>query len=226
MDQRQSASMLRNTVVSKWRMKQKKGRSFGHLILKLTMLLMASHIGVSGQNDATVRNGSVLCYRVAKNHDFLFITHESEPRKIKARRNTILLRLHNNSTCTVVITSASGDKFRKPLPDNPTLEQILNREIEYELPDDVLVPDLQYKYNAAGKERNGIAGDSFFGFYLLPKRSILFEVSKQHLGGRGVGNSIAVPFQYDWEVKDQTGNIYPSVENRVLFWTDSLPSKQ
>lgn len=60
--------------------------------------------------------------------------------------------------------------------------QRLKREIDYVLPDDAFVPELQYQYNAKGKDLFAIGGDSFFGFQLPSARSILFEVAVDHLG--------------------------------------------
>lgn len=194
-------------------------------ILMAAIPILSSYIGVAGQDDIKTRSGPIPCSRLEKSHDFLFITYERRLRHADSGQNTVLLRLHNNSSCSVMITAGSAEKFRKPLPKNPTMIQRIQREINYDLPNDVLVPELQYKYNAEGRERNGIGGDTFFGFYLLPKHSILFEVAMKHLGELGVGNMIAVPFQYQWEAEDQSGNIYPSVESRVLFWSDSLPSE-
>jgi hypothetical protein len=195
-------------------------RRIGNFLVGVTPVLVLTFC-VTGQEEVRTRNVPI-CSRVTKSHDFLFITYDRHLQQPNKGKDHVLLRLHNNSTCSVIITSGSAENFQKPLPENPTVLQRLKREIEYELPNDVLVPELQYKYNAEGKERNGIGGDSFFGFYLLPNRSISFEVPKRHFGKFGVGNWIAVPFQYAWEASDQIGNIYPSVETRVLFWTDSL----
>lgn len=166
------------------------------------------------------------CSRIWKDKDLLFITVERNEQPSKGKQNVVVLRLHNNSTCAVIVTSGSAEKFLKPLPGNPTAMQRLKPEIDYVLPDDAFVPELQYQYNAKGKDLFAIGGDSFFGFQLPSARSILFEVAEDHLGRAGVGNMIAVPFQYVWQAQDQSGNIYPSVESRVVFWTDSLDRKR
>lgn len=194
-------------------------------ILGLAVLLALLHVGVSCQDGVKVRSGSAPCSRIGKSNDFLFITYERQSTRDNTNPKVVLLRLHNNSTCSVMITSGSAKNFEKRLPANPTVTQVVKPEIEYVLPDSVFVSELQYKYNAKGREREAIGGDMFFGFYLLPKRSVLFGVAVEHIGRFYVGNTIAVPFRYAWEAHDQSGNIYPSVENRVLFWTDSLPAE-
>lgn len=182
-------------------------------------------ICASGQDQVKVLNGSALpCSRVGKSNDFLFITYEQRSAQRKDG-DKITLRLHNNSTCSVIITSGSAENFLKPLPPSPSLMDVVNRDVEYKLPDNVYVPELQYRYNASGKEREAVDSGMFFGFQLLPKHSILFDVAIRHFGRVGMGNSIAVEFQYHWEILDQTGNIYPSVEHRIIFWTDSLPDE-
>lgn len=168
----------------------------------------------------------VQCSLVDNSHDALFITYQRTT-KVKADdgqlNDGVVLRLHNNSTCTFIITTGSAEKFLKPLPDNPSVSQRIRREIEYDLPDGQLVPDVQYRHITSHGSGFNINGDVFYGFRLVAKRSILFEVPLKHFDSKLDGR-IELIFQYAWERQNRAINNYPSVENIVRFSPNELPS--
>jgi len=190
---------------------------FGLLFATILSLMVAFH--------GETRRAMAQCSLIDTGRDALFITYERpmlmETDNGKAK-DGVLLRLHNNSTCAVIITTASAEKFFKPLPENATAAQRIKRDIEYNLPDNVLVPDIQYLYLTSCGAKNSVGGDMFFGFKLLAKRSILFEVALRHFD-RSPGNKIALPFRYVWEQQNRARDSYPGVENTVQFWSSELP---
>lgn len=167
------------------------------------------------------------CSLFDNSRDALFITYEktaqvtTDDGKI---HKGVVLRLHNNSTCSVLITTGSAEKFIKPLPDNPTIMQRLKTEIEYELPDGVLVPEVQYRYRTSCGFEPSLGGDSFFRFGLRGGRTILFEVPLVHFGSKMRGG-IEVVFEYEWERQNRAKFNFSSVEYTVYFGGGNLPSE-
>lgn len=163
---------------------------------------------------------------IDKSRDSLFITFERTALvKIDAEdkiQNGIVLRLHNNSSCSVVITSGSAEKFLKPLPPNPTPLQRLRREIEYTLPNGVLVPEVQYKYSSKRGMIKGVGGDNFFGFLLSGSNNLMFEVPARNLDF-SFGGKIEISFRYVWE--NESRAIYRPVEHLVTFYVGDLSSE-
>jgi len=198
-------------------MNLEKGRSIRNLLVCVILLLALFQIlGIKG---------TAQCSLIDKSRSAAFISFEKVSKVRMEDGKTydgVLLKLHNNSTCAIVITSGSAEKFVKPLPPNPTPSQLIKREVEYELPDGVLVPQVQYRYTTSHGIINSVRGDSFFGFKVLGKNSILFEVPFNHLG-LSAGSKITLTFQYAWEQENLAMNSYPSVENTIMFWTQELP---
>ncbi len=159
-----------------------------------------------------VQNSFAQCSLTDNSQGALFITYERTAQvKIDGEdklQDGVILRLHNNSTCGVIVTTGSADKFYKPLSANPTVLQRVQREIEWDLPDEALVPDVQYHYQTPNESGMSVGGDMFFGFKLLGNRSILFEVPIKHLGDPRFGNKIVLPFQYAWEQENRAKVIY------------------
>jgi len=166
------------------------------------------------------------CSLFDTSRDALFITYEgtarvkTDDRKV---RDGVLLRLHNNSSCPVIISSGSAKNFVKPRPANATVLQRINPEIEYVLPDNALVPEVQYEYESSRGPRLSVGGDMFFGFQLLGKRSILFEVPMNHF--RWPLALIEIPFDYSWENENRAQERYKSVKHKVYFSASNLPEE-
>lgn len=165
------------------------------------------------------------CSLINNSRDALFITYErSALVRVKGEnkpQDGVILRLRNNSTCAVIITTASADKFYKPLPANPTALQRVEREID-DLPDGALVPDVQYRYQTSRETGMTFGGDSFFGLKLLGSRSILFEVPLKHFDITFAGK-IVLEFDYAREQENRAKVNYPNVETFVNYWAGELP---
>lgn len=176
-----------------------------------------------------VQNSFAQCSLIDNSQGALFITYERTAQiKIDGDdklQEGVILRLHNNSTCTVIVTTGSANKFYKPLPANPTVLQRVKREIDYDLPDEALVPDVQYRYQTEKESGMSVGGDMFFGFKLLGNHSILFEVPFKYLGDPRFGSKILLPFQYAWEKENQAKDIYSVTENFVIYWSGALPEE-
>lgn len=170
-------------------------------------------------------NGAAQCRLIDNSRDAVFVTFEKTTKIKSDARNIddgVVLRLHNNSTCSIIITAGSAEQFLKPLPENPTAAQLINREVEYQLSDGAFVPEVRYSYDGVRGTMTSVGGDSFFGFELLGARSILFKVPLNHFN-RSPGSKIILIFQYAWEQKSRAMHNYPSVENTVTFRSGELP---
>ncbi|MBS1794592.1 MAG: hypothetical protein JSS81_12095 [Acidobacteria bacterium] len=129
------------------------------------------------------QNVTAQCSPQETDQSRLFITYEKTAR-VKtdggAIRDGVILRLHNNSACDVAITTGSEDKFYKPLPANPTVMQRLKREVEYNLPEGELVPELRYRYLLTGEPVSNLGGDNFYELILQSGKTIRFEALLEH----------------------------------------------
>lgn len=182
-------------------------------------------ISLTAMCQVTSQQAIAQCSLIDKSRDALFITYEQMTKlKIDDRKiqEGVLLRLYNNSTCSVLITTGSAEKFLRPLPENPTVIQRIKREVDYDLPDDVLVPDIQYRYVTSRENGTSVGGDNFYGFRLLGKHSLLFEVPLKHFD-LSLASKIILTFHYAWEKENRAMNNYQSVENTVQFWAGELP---
>lgn len=175
-----------------------------------------------------VQSDFAQCSLIDNSQGALFITYErTAPVKTDGEdklKEGVIFRLRNNSTCAVIITTGSADKFYKPLPANPTVLQRIKREIDYDLPEEALVPDIQYRFQTLKESGMSVGGDMFFGFRLLGKRSMLFEVPFKHLDLR-FASKIVLPFQYAWEQENRAKVIYSGTENFVTYWSATLPDE-
>jgi hypothetical protein len=139
-------------------------------------------------------------------------------------KDGIILRLHNNTSCAIVITTGTADKFYKPLPPKPTVKQIISRELDPDLPDGALVPQVQYSYTTRKVYSYNVPGDMFWGLRLLDGRSILFEVPFEPIELSFI-TELRLPYTYDWE---QTGAAIvqgSGMESYVKFYNLSLPKE-
>ena len=160
------------------------------------------------------------CSLLDNNSNSVYITFERTARvKVDGQdklQRGIVLRLHNNLTCTIIVTTGTANGFYKPLPPNPTPLQLVKREIDYDLPDGALVPELQYRYQTRKESGISVGGDMFFGFSLLGGHTILFEVPFKHLDPT-FASVLMIEFKYPWDLPSS------DVKNSVGFWIGSLP---
>ncbi len=175
---------------------------------------------------AFLQNAFSQCILTDNSRSSLFIEYEKTALvKIDGEdkmQQGVLLRLVNNSNCSITITTGSADKFTKPLPSNPTIQQLTRRDIDYILPDGDIVPEVQYSFDTLNGFGRNVGGDNFYGFQLLGNRSILFEVPFKHLDQR-FNSKIDLEFQYTWEIENRAKNVFPSVTNTVRYYSAELP---
>lgn len=121
--------------------------------------------------------------------------------------NDIWLRLYNNSCWEITFRSLSSYMQLVPDPNNPE-----KKKLSFELIDGAAV-----KVSYVSQEQDGKivpwGGDNFSITGLLPGRSLVFPVYKEHLEK---SRSIYVPFNFAWE-KDKWGNNLPP-EHHSFFW--------
>lgn len=158
--------------------------------------------------------------------DSVFITYERETMvqvegKEKLQKG-VALRLHNNSSCAILITTGSVEQFLKPLPPNATVMQRLFRKIDYEIPEGGLVPEVQYTYFTNKGTFRSVGGDDCFGLDLLGNRTMVFEVPLKHLDRR-VRGRIDVEFRFAWEDENPAKFRQIGVTHTVSFSTIEIP---
>lgn len=169
------------------------------------------------------------CSLINNSRNSVFIAYDHTA-KIKDERGKtedgVILRLQNNTNCSIVIKTGSAEKFYKPLPENPTIMQRIKREIDYDLPDGALVPDIQYLYNAPKNhiQTSSVGGDMFFGFQVLGARKILFEVPLRYFNLKYF-HKIIVSFGYDWELETKGGTFYSTVDHSVDYSGGDFPEE-
>ncbi|HVG32372.1 MAG TPA: hypothetical protein VM911_04805 [Pyrinomonadaceae bacterium] len=197
------------------------------ILANILLLLSLSQVPFS-QNGSTSQLGYSL---IDKSRDPLFITYERlddpDPKREGIERDRVLVRLHNNSTCVVLIETMEAEKFYLPLPPNPTITDRVKRGINYDLPDGAIVPAMKYYTQDNRRSKTPEAawgGDMFFTFRLLGGNSLLFAIPTAYLRK---GNDIVVPFDYGWEKEgERPSPIYSGdVEHRVYFYGDSMPDE-
>jgi hypothetical protein len=196
------------------------------IILANILLIFGLSQAAFSQNGSTPQLG---CSLIDKSRDPLFITYERmddpEPKREGIDRDRVLVRLHNNSTCVVLIKTMEAEKFFLPLPPNPTLMDRVKQGVNYDLPDGAVVPAVKYytQDNRRSKAPEAAwGGDMFFTFRLLGSNSLLFAIPTAYLRK---GYDIVVPFDYAWEKEGERPKFLYSgdVEHRVNFYGDSLP---
>lgn len=174
-----------------------------------------------------VQNSFAQCSLINDKYNSVYIAYE-QAAKIKNENgkaeDRVVLRLQNNTNCSIIIETGSAEKFYKPLPENPTAMQRIKREIDYVLPDNVLVPEVQYLYNdpKTHSQNKRIGGDMFFGFRVIGSRSFLFEVPLKYFNLKYF-HKIIVPFRYDWELKTKGGVFHSSVNYSVDYSGGDFP---
>ncbi len=177
----------------------------------------------------SVQSSLAQCSLIDNKHSSVFIAYDHAA-KIKDENGKtedgIILRLENNTNCSIIINTGSAEKFYKPLPNNPTVMQRIKREIEYDLPDNALVPGVQYLYNSPKThiQNRSVGGDMFYGFRVLGGRAILFEVPLKYFNLKYF-HKIIVPFEYDWELEIKGGTFYSSIDHRVDYSGGDFPEE-
>ncbi len=142
-------------------------------------------------------------------------------------RSSLILRLRNNSSCTLEIVADEGNMFRVPLPTNPTISDRLNRSIVQDLEDGVFVPRVCFRTDDPIKKtvvrETSCGGCMRFPFHLLPGNSLLFAVPLDPLKK---GRDILVPFNFSWETDGERPKYIESghVSHYVTFRAGQLPS--
>lgn len=176
-----------------------------------------------------IQNSSAQCSLIDDKHSSVFIAYEKTA-KVKDENgkteDAVILRLQNNTNCSIIIETGSAEKFYKPLSENSTVMQRIKREIEYDLPNNALVPEVQYFYNSPKTHYRNISvgGDMFFGFRVLGNRSILFEVPLKYFNLKYF-HKIVVPFKYDWELKTKGGVFHSSINHNVDYSGGDFPEE-
>lgn len=167
------------------------------------------------------------CKLIDGNRGAVFLTFERTALvKVDGKEKLVkgaIFQIHNNSNCSVLLTTGDASSFYKPLPPNPTPIQRIKREIEWILPEGVLVPFFQYSYQTRTGWGKSVGGDSFFGFELLGGRFVRFEVPFTHLDP-SFANKLDVEFDYTWEADNDSRIKRSEVTNSVRYWVDSLPA--
>jgi hypothetical protein len=159
------------------------------------------------------------CSLIESSKDALFLSFEREAMVkvdgVERLEKGIILRIHNNTSCAVLLTS--GEPILKPLPSKPTIEQRIKRELDLSIADGQTVPFVQYRYQTYRTTGYSVGGDDFFSYSLGGNRSALFEVPFRHLDAR-FSSTLDLPFSYEWEKGSE-------VKNLVRFWIGELPEK-
>ena len=143
-------------------------------------------------------------------------------------RSSLILRLRNNSSCTLEIVADEGSRFLAPLPTNATISERLNRRIVQDLEEGVLVPGVCFRTDdpirKAVIRETSCGGCMRFPFHLLPGNSLLFAVPLDPLKK---GRDILVPFNFSWETDGERPKHIQSghVSHYVTFRAGQLPSE-
>jgi hypothetical protein len=172
------------------------------MLVCLAVLLFSTARLVAAQE---IPKGQGGCNYLDKEKPSIFISYEREttgqnPKGQNVRQ--VLLRLHNNSSCTIVIETDDivGDEtlFKKEvsqMPNGDTLTKYIP-----DPPEGALLPifyDIQEAGNKAWRPANYWAGRDLVFTYTVPSgRSVTFPVEAKYFKRRYL---ISVPFTYAWE---------------------------
>jgi len=144
-----------------------------------------------------------------------FVSYErTEPvsnRQRGARENRVWLRLHNNTSCTIIIAT-----------DGVKLSKLPGGTATFDLQDGTVI-GVNYEVQDSRREKGPKpvhGGDEVIISRLPSSRSIIFSVPyiyfKQRL-------DIVVPFKYEWE-RSSSPRVGP-VYHRVSFRSEDLPQQ-
>jgi hypothetical protein len=167
-------------------------------------MVVAQH--VAGQEIPKEQNG---CTYLVRENPSVFISYERETIGQNAKGQSIrqmLLRLHNNSSCAIVIETDDimGDEalFKKEVSQLPN-GNILTKYIPNP-PEGALLPifyDIQEARNKAWRPANYWEGRDLVFTYTIPSgRSVIFPVEEKYFRRRFL---ISLLFSYTWENNPQ-----------------------
>jgi len=172
-----------------------------------------------GQDSSQNQTG---CTYLAKEKPSVFISYAGERTEQNEKGQNvrqILLRLHNNSSCKIIVETNSettGDEslYKKevtPQADGVTIiiKYIPTPPKDFEIP---VSYDIQESKNKAWKAANYWEDRHLvFGYPIFSGYSAIFPVNEKHFRKRF---SISVPFTYDWEHSSEL------VSHRVFYFYD------
>ena len=171
------------------------------------------------------------CSLIDKSRDPLFITYERvddlDSKREGMERDRVLVRLHNNSTCVVLITTTEVERFYRAVPSNPTGIERVKRIINSDLPDGAIVPAVKYYTQDSRRVRApepAWGGDMFFELRLHGSNSLLFAIPMAYLKKDKI---VVVPFDYAWEKEGERPKLLYSgdVEHHVYFFSQNMPDE-
>ena len=136
----------------------------------------------------------------------------------------LILQLHNNSSCPILVTTGSAEGLYKPLPPNPTAMDTVRRELLYPLPDGAQLPFVQYWYETRRDRGKSVGGDMFFQFEVGEGKFVRFEVPYIHLDPT-FASKLELEFDYLWETSNNKHPKRSSVRNTLIYWIASLPEE-
>ena len=171
------------------------------------------------------------CSLINKSKDAFFIKFEREEvvDYYGEKERSLILRLQNNSTCSIQVSSFAVEHFREPLPPNPTGKDIINRMQKFRssVEDGELVPGLNFytklEFRTYGRQMEPFRGsDMGVGLEITGGKSVLFAVPFENFKKKLL---VIIPFDFVWE-KERTD--YSSICNTfhfIHFSYSSLPEK-
>ena len=119
----------------------------------------------------------------------------------------IWLRLYNNSCWDISFKTLSGYTYFVPDPTNPG-----KVKLAFDIKDGAAA-NVVYKSQEQDGKVVPWGGDSFSLSHLLPGRSLIFPVYREHLEK---DRSIYVDFNYGWEEDKFSNNLAP--DHHAFFW--------
>ena len=132
------------------------------------------------------------CSAIDKSKPPQFISFErADERALQRRgasRRRVWLRLHNNTSCAIVVPTGST-QLSRPLGGGLTfdLQQDAEVFVDYEIQD---------RRRSKAPQPSGYGGDEIIISRLPPGRSVLFSIDSTHLKK---GLDIVVSFRFEWE---------------------------
>jgi hypothetical protein len=129
-------------------------------------------------------------------------------------KNTVRLRLYNNSPWAITIPTFSLHVN----PKKVVTIKLINGATAYALPDDRDISSIYYYVERDGTQENINVprldySDSFNPSWVAINDSIFFTVPKEHLRE---GLQVYVPFNYEWEINRQ-GVIHNEPRHKLIF---------
>jgi hypothetical protein len=188
--------------------------------ISIILVVLIAAIPALGQN------ADPACQRVDGARDSLFI--ESVRVDMISQlggplQRSVVLRLKNNSTCAVLLTTTDVTNFVEKLGPSPTARQLREQKFRNIINDGEFVSGLQLFTDinfgdSTLTTRTNSDGDVSFELSLTGTRSLLFAVSVENLKK---GQLILVPFKFEWESKPgkhRSNQFTFSGETHHLVW--------